>query len=90
MHGQVALLQLVLSIFWVESDNNKQDCCRQALFFFGNLLYASNDTQSGCVLSSCCGMMRNNANAFGNCVPGYRISISRTSLAIKDSLIDRV
>lgn len=41
------------------------------------------------MLSSCCGMMRNNANAFGNCVPGCCVSISLITQGTKDSPTQR-
>lgn len=46
MQGQVTWFQLALSIFLLERDNNKLDCCQQALFLIENLLCGSHDTQS--------------------------------------------
>lgn len=47
-------------------------------------LCGSNDSQSESMLSSCCGMMRNNANAFGNCVPECCVSISLITQVTKE------
>lgn len=47
----------------MEKGNNRQDCCQQAMFHTGNVVCGSNSVQSGCILSSCCAVMRNNANA---------------------------
>lgn len=47
----------------MEKGNNRQDCCQQGKFHTGNVVCGSNSVQSGSILSSCCAVMRNNANA---------------------------
>lgn len=61
--SQVTWLQLVFSRFLMERGNNRQDCCQQAMIQAGNAVCGGNSVQSGCILSSCCAMMSNNANA---------------------------
>lgn len=89
MHDQVTWLQLVLSVFRLERDNNKWDCSQQALFLTENLLTLCYQQYTECMLSSHCGMMRNNANAFGNWIPGCCVSVSLITQVTKDSPTQR-
>lgn len=62
--SQVTWLQQALTRFWMEKRNKRQGCCQQAIFHTGNVVCGSNSVQqSGCILTSCCAVMRNNANA---------------------------
>lgn len=89
MCNQVTWLQLVLPIFRLDRDNNKRDCCQQAAFLIGNALTLWERLYVECMLSSRCGVMRNNANTFGNCVPGCCVSVSLIIQISKNTTILR-